>query len=129
MNNLFEKASRSRLRFDTTKGQITVEDLWVLSLPHIDEVAKSLQKKIREEASEQSFISQRSSGNEDLETKFEIVKYVISVRLKETEDKKVRAEKEQYLRMLKDLKNDKKIKELESLSLEDIDKKIAELEK
>jgi hypothetical protein len=45
MSNLFERATRLKLRFSTNKNEITVEDLWELPLQSktgfdLDNVAK-----------------------------------------------------------------------------------------
>ena len=48
--NLFEMATRSKLRFPSTKGELSVEDLWDLSDKDLDVVYKNLklnlQKKV-----------------------------------------------------------------------------------
>lgn len=92
MDLLFIKASRQKLRFKSAVGSITVEDLWDLSLPALDSIAKSLNKEIKL-AEEESFIKTKTKANDALETGFEVVKYVIGVKLEEAEAKKTAAEK------------------------------------
>jgi len=92
MNELFIKASRLALRFKSSVGSITTEDLWNLSLLALDGIAKTLNKEIKL-AEEESFIKTRTKANDVLETAFEVVKYIISVKLEEAEAKKLAAEK------------------------------------
>ena len=52
LTNVFERAAMNKYRFPY-KGQISVEDLWDLSLPGLDSVFKQLNKlkKVNEEES------------------------------------------------------------------------------
>ena len=47
--SIFEKASRLQLRFASTKGSLSVEDLWGLSLESLDTLAKAVNKQIKAE--------------------------------------------------------------------------------
>lgn len=65
MNN-FEKATRLRLRFETSRGNLNVEDLWRLPLAELDKLAIALNKQLKE-SSEESFIKAKSKDNKLLE--------------------------------------------------------------
>ncbi len=119
MDNLFELASRKQFRYKLTNGTINTEDLWELSLESLDKLAKGLNKEIKE-SSEESFIKTRTNTNKVLEAKFELVKYVISVKLKEAEDKELKAEKEAKKAKLLELIGRKEIQALESKSVEEL---------
>lgn len=90
---MFAFATRKKFRFDTCKGQVTVEDLWDLPLtatngrPNLDDIAKELYKKMKDE-SEMSFVKPTSQVNKEfniIKAKFDIVKYIIDVKLAEAE--------------------------------------------
>lgn len=90
---MFAFATRKKFRFDTYKGQVTVEDLWDLPLtatngrPNLDDIAKELYKKMKDE-NEMSFVKPTSQVNKEfniIKTKFDIVKYIIDVKLAEAE--------------------------------------------
>jgi hypothetical protein len=109
----FEKASKMKYRFTTRKGNLTTEDLWDLPLTSnsgvsLDDLAKALNKEIKENA-EESFVLTKTTSNKDLETKFSIVKRVIEVRLEEIETRKTaaarKAKKEQLLQLIYDKEN------------------------
>ena len=123
----FEKASRLKLRFSTNKGELSVEDLWDLSLESLDTIAKAVNKKLKDE-SEESFIGKKSSNNAVLELKMDILKEVIEVKLKEKEAKASRVIKSAKLAQLKELANNKANEQLSGMSLEEINKLILELE-
>lgn len=126
MENLFEVASRNKIRFNTNKGQISVEDLWDLSLTDLDKVAKAVSKALKEDT-EESFIKPATRVNTELTTKLELVKHVISVRLGEQEARKKAAEKASQIAVLEDLLMRKQLEQLESLDAESIKKQLAEL--
>lgn len=90
---MFAFATRKKFRFDTYKGQVTVEDLWDLPLtatngrPNLDDIAKELYKKMKDE-NEMSFVKPTSQVNKEfniIKAKFDIVKYIIDVKLAEAE--------------------------------------------
>ncbi len=125
MENLFLTASRKKTRFETGKGYASVEDLWDFNLESLNTIAIAVNKKLKEEKDE-SFIKTRSKSNTELELKLEILKYIIGVKLEEADEKKVKAEKLAQAATLRDLIATKKLEATASLSIEDLEKKLAE---
>jgi hypothetical protein len=124
---IFEKASRLKLRFESTKGLLDTEELWGLKLTDLDTLAKGVNKKLKEE-SEESFISTKTTNNTKLQLQLDILKRVIEVKMKEADDAKTKAERSEELQVLKQLLTDKKLAEMQNLSSEEIAKRIAELQ-
>jgi len=126
---MFEKASRLKLRFESGKGLITIEDLWDLPLTtpvrgsSLDTIAKSISKQVKDSA-EESFVTKTSSKNQELELKFEIVKHIIKVRLNEQEQKEnaliLKTKKEKIASLIAK----KEDAELENLSIDELKKLI-----
>ena len=124
---MFEQATRQKYRFKTDVGLVTVEDLWDLSLPGLDKMAKALRKELQE-VQEESFLDTKPRSK-SVETKFELVKYVIQVKLKEKEDalnvKAKKERKEKILEILAEKQNEalaqktpeELLKELEELGV------------
>lgn len=88
--SMFEQASRLKIRFETTRGQVSAEDLWDLPLtsgtskPNLDDIAKGIHRELRNSAETESFVTPASgSGNDELQLKFDVVKHVIDVRVAE----------------------------------------------
>lgn len=127
--NLFEYASRRKLRFNIGKGNISTEDLWDLNLDSLNNLAKSLNKKIKEAEGEEDYIRKpsKSSVDNDIQVSFELVKHVINVKLDERDKRLARAEKEEKRRKLTEALERAENKELEGKSVEDIKKMIEEL--
>lgn len=109
MENMFERATRGKVRYETPKGYLSVEDLWDLPLTsrtnkaNLDDIARGLNKQLKE-TDEESFVVKRRSENEEVRLKFDIVKYIIDVRLQENEeaDKKaaIKQKKERLLTII-----------------------------
>lgn len=126
LTNLFEKASKMKLRFSTTKGILSTEDLWDLSLESLDKIAKNLYKQIKE-SEEISFISEKSSEDTLASMKLEIVKFVITFKMDEAKEKKLRAEKLALKKRIADEIAKKKDNKISEMSIEELEKVYNEL--
>lgn len=102
---MFEKATRTKLRFDTSRGLISVEDLWDLPLTsgvgklNLDDLARGLDAEIKQGAGI-SFVTEASTVSEKLKLKFDLVLHVITVKLAENKAAlavRANAEKKQQL--------------------------------
>lgn len=83
---MFEKAARRKLRFETAKGLLSVEDLWDLPLTgkgvNLDAIAVALYAQLKNDLGV-SFVNKTVSANDDVQLKFDIVKHIIDVRVEE----------------------------------------------
>lgn len=125
--SIFEKASKAKLRFSTSRGQLSTEDLWDLSLESLDQIAVAIDKAL-ETAGKKSFIGKRDTTNTALELQLEILKHIIEVKLAEKDAKAKRVERNAQLAQLKELAASKSNEALQGKSLEEINKMIAELQ-
>ena len=124
--NLFEIATRNNYQFPF-RGMINVIDLWDLPLTDLDSVFKTLNAEIKR-SEEESLLNTKSTEDEEISNKIDIVKYIVSVKLDEKkarEDDKKNAEMRQRLLEIKAKREDAA---LENLSDEELDKALAELE-
>jgi hypothetical protein len=87
---MFEKASRLKIRFDSPKGPLEIEDLWDLPLrsdtgkANLDDIARALNKILKSQEDE-SFVTTSKPVDNVLQLKFDIVKHVIVTRLAEND--------------------------------------------
>lgn len=99
MTNIFEYATKVKLRFPF-KGQLSVEDLWDLSVNNLDTIFKSLNAEVKQ-VQEESLLNIKTKENKELEVKIEIVKHIVEFKLKEATDKlKVKEKKEQKQKIM-----------------------------
>ena len=94
---MFERASKEAVRFDSSKGELSTEDLWNLPLTSqrgisLDSIAKVIYKKLKEGA-EISFVDEKSDADSELELKMSIVKYIIEFKKDEAKSRKSAANK------------------------------------
>lgn len=90
--NIFEQASRQKFRFATTRGNISTEDLWDLSLEDLDTIAKNLNKLVKA-STEESFIKKTNAGNKKATIQLEVVVSIINTKLEEQESRKLATER------------------------------------
>jgi hypothetical protein len=125
--NAFILASKKKLRFASTRGPLAVEDLWDLDLPALDTIAVALDDKVQK-SGRKSFIGRRDKSTADEELRFEIVKLVIDTKIEEAEKAKTAASRRSEREFLKGLIEQKRTKELESLDLPEIQKRLDALD-
>jgi hypothetical protein len=121
--NIFEQATRSKLRFDTRIGQLSAENLWELPLSSdrnklsLDEIAIELNRALK--GTEESFVS---SPKKDavLQLKFDIVKHIIDTRVQEKEAKTAEVQRNSQIQKIDQLIEAKQGEKLANLSVEEL---------
>lgn len=95
---MYKKAAQNRLRFDSDRGLLTVEDLFDLPLlssngPCLDDVAKGINKELKE-SSEESFVkTAQNPKTAKLQLMLDIVKDVIQTKIAEDEAEEAKVAK------------------------------------
>ena len=126
MERMFEIATREKMRFPF-KGVISVEELWDLDVKSLDAIFKTLSSQLKE-SKEESLLDVKSKQDCELENKIEIIKYIVSVKLEESIQRALAKEKKEQKQKLLEILSEKENESLMNMSLEEIKKKIAELE-
>lgn len=129
---MFEKASRLRLRFETTKGTLAVEDLWKLPLTSqrgasLENLARLYSRQLKEMGEEQFVAKKYNPGEVITKLKFEIVKHIIDVIQTENEKARQKAANTKELQELKEIVASRQYDAIKSAPLEDLQKRIKEL--
>ena len=131
---LFEYATRNKLRFASTRGELTAEQLWDVPLRskngddfNLNSIAKAASKAWKD-LSEESFVeSAKTPEHTRREMALEVIKHVIEAKLSEESIAEKSAanklEKEKLLKILAE-KQDGKLSEL---SEKELQKRIAAL--
>jgi hypothetical protein len=118
---MFEKASKLKLRFQTSKGILTVEDLWDLTLPQLNKIAKDLNSEIKKD-SEEDFLNDRSEVDTILQLRFSIVRHIMEVKKVEVRTSQESAMNKEHNQSILRLIAEKEAEELKSLSAEELRK-------
>ena len=133
MDNLFLQATREKFRFESPKGDLSVEQLWDLPLTSrtgfdLDTVAKAVNSDLKG-ANEESFVNTTNNpAVSRLQAKLEVVKAIIEVKLAQAEAMKKHAEKAAERQRLMEVLHSKKGQELQGLSVEEIERRLSQLE-
>ena len=133
MDNLFLQATREKFRFQSGKGELSVEQLWDMPLTSrtgfdLDTVAKAVNSDLKG-ANEESFVNTTNNpAVSRLQNKLEVVKAIIEIKLAEAEAAKKRAEKAAERQRLMEVLHSKKDQELQGLSVEEIERRLSQLD-
>ena len=125
-DTMFEIATRAKLRFPF-KGLVSVEDLWDLNVESLDSIFKQLNAQVKR-AGEESLLHKKSTEDEALEVQVELIKYIVSVKLDEENQRLLAKSKKEQRQRLLALRAEKQDADLRGKSIEEIDAMLAELE-
>lgn len=123
--NIFEQATRKKLRFKAPNGQIATEDLWGLSLDGLNTIGMALRKELRD--SEDSLIATVKT-DETAQLRFDIVKHIIDVKIAERDAKAEAAAKLERKKLLLEALEGKQTERLQKMTEDEIRKELATLD-
>ena len=130
--DIFKQATKLKLRFSSVRGDLTIEDLWDLPLTSksnlsLDGVGKPIQKALRESDEDSLVAVPTTSKNELNSLRLAVIKEIISVKQEENLIKQNQAAIESQKALLKQALASKKVDEINSLSVEEIEKRLASM--
>lgn len=125
-NEMFVTATRNKFRFPF-RGQISVEDLWDLSVENLDSVYKTLNSQVKK-AKEESLLNTKSREDEIIEMQIEIVKYIVSVKQNEAAKKVAAKEKKARKQRILEVLAAKEDADLQNKSPEELQAMLSELD-
>lgn len=125
--NIFEYATRNMLRFVYGPNQYDVEDLWRLPIGTVDKIYGSLIEQ-QNKSPRASLLENKTKNDEKLEVQIAICKFIVEDKLREQEKKENAMKKKEEKQYLLELIQAKKNEALASLSVEELENKLKELE-
>lgn len=118
--NIFEQATRQKIRFESVLGLLCVEDLWDLPLTslnskraNLDDIARSLDFQLKSRPSI-SFVNAASEVNAKTQLAFDVVLHIINVKIAEVkvaEQARQNREKKQKIMAIIEQKSDMRLAE------------------
>lgn len=130
--NIFEYTTRNKLRFASTKGELTIEQLWDVPLRSADgfnlnAVAKAANEAVKA-VNEENFVeSTRTTAHVRVETVLEVVKHVINAKLADEAAAKKRVDNRLKREKLLTALAEKQDGKLSEMSERELKRQIAEL--
>ena len=117
----FKQASKEKLRIQTNKGLLSVEQLWDLSLSDLDILAVSLENEYKE-SGKKSFLSKSSSKDKTTKLKFDVVLEVLNTKFEESEAAKEAKENKEHNQKIFQLIEEKQGEALKGKSIKELEK-------
>lgn len=115
----YKEASRLGLRINTNKGALSVEQLWSLTLPQLDELAVSLEENVEKSATK-TYLKKRTNKNKLAQLSFDIVLDILQTKMAEAEELQSAAEIKKHNDKILTLIAEKQEADLKNLSAEEL---------
>jgi hypothetical protein len=130
--NIFEYATRNKLRFISSRGELTTEQLWDVPLRssdgfNLNAVAKAANDAVKLTNEENFVEATRTVAHSRIETGLDVVKHVIGVKLADEAAVKKRTENKIKREKLLTVLAEKQDGKLSEMSERELKKQIAEL--
>ena len=125
MDNIFETASRLKLRFSGVRGNLSVEDLWDLSFQQLDDMYASLDEVAQKDGVKHLLAEPRKDDGATL--RMALIERVFTVKTEERRVQVQRAEDHAALSRLMDIKAQNQNAAEKALEPEALDAMIAEI--
>lgn len=116
----FKKACQQKLRFSTTKGLLSTEQLFDLSLSELDKLAVLLEDSY-EESKGKSFLTKRTVKDAAIKLQFDVVLDVLQTKVVEQEAETERRETKEHNQKILALMVEKKDEELKGKSFKQLE--------
>jgi uncharacterized protein YaaW (UPF0174 family) len=126
---MYKNATKLKLRFSSTKGNLTVEQLWDLPLnsqtkANLNDVARGVSQSI---TTVEDFVGGTSNDNSIAELKLDILKDIITDKKQELADKANKAKNETEIAKLEEILEHKEDVSLTKMSKKEIKAAIEKL--
>lgn len=129
---MFEKATKQKLRFESTVGVLTTEDLWDLPLTsvrgaNLNDVAKRANQALKA-FDEDDFVGiSTKPGKEVAQLRLDVVLHVIKVKQAEAEAKRSAKARQDEIAQLEALIAEKNTQKLTEAPVEELQARLAQL--
>jgi hypothetical protein len=133
IDSLFLAATRNKLRFPSTRGDLVVEQLWDIPLTSksgfsVNDIAVAVNRELKSLQDESFVDTSINPRRDELFLSLEILKEVIRIRQDEAKQRTASAARESLRRQIRDAIATKQQEELTSGSVEELQARLRELD-
>ena len=118
--DIFKKAAQQKLRFSTSRGTLTAEQLFDLPLTELDKLAVELESSY-EESKGKSFLKKRTTKDVTIKLQFDIVLDVLQTKVGEAEAAQELKDTKEHNQKILTLISEKKDGELKGKSIKQLE--------
>lgn len=132
--NIFEIATNKHIRFTTSRGDVTTEDLWDIPLSSIDgfnldAIALDLYTAVNKTAAHKSFVAKTSSPADIItQLKFDVVQHIIDSKIERANRVQLRKLRNDKRNQIANIIADKKDDKLKGTSLAKLEAMLDDLD-
>lgn len=120
---MFKKATQLKLRYQTSVGLVSTEQLWDLSQIQLSNAIKAVKKVLKKtDDDELSFLEDAKVIDVENQLRFDILKEVYITKKKESEELRNAAETKAHNQKILSLIAEKQEGKLKEMSIEDLEK-------
>ena len=120
---MYKEAVRQKLRINTPKGNLGIEQLWDLSVTELDQIAVALDEQWKE-SGKKSYLKVKSAKDKKIKLMRDIVVDILETKVEEQENAASAQEKKAHNQKIEALIQKKKDESLENLSIEELEKQL-----
>lgn len=117
---MYKELIRQKTRFSTTRGVLTLEQLWELPIEELDKLALELEKQYNE-SSKKSFVVKKSTKDKTLKMKFDVVLDVLTTLVEERDAAQEKEENKKHNEKILALMAEKQEDALKTKSLKELE--------
>lgn len=119
---MFKEASKLKLRFSTSKGSLSVEQLWELTQTELATCIKNVKKSLKKGDTEDdlSFLDSTTTVDTTEQLRFDILKEVYLTKKSESEALRNAKEIKEHNQKIMELISSKKESELQNKSVDEL---------
>ena len=128
---MYKKAAKLKLRFNSSKGLLTVEQLFDLTMPELSSLIKKVNTDLKKEArvdDDLAFLEGKDETESLNSLKFDILKDVYLTKKQEREEAATDQEKKATRQKIAEIIAKKKDEALENLSIEGLERRLKDVE-
>ena len=128
---MYKKAAKLKLRFNSSKGLLTVEQLFDLTMPELSSLIKKVNTDLKKEVrvdDDLAFLEGKDETESLNSLKFDILKDVYLTKKQEREEAATDQEKKATRQKIAEIIAKKKDEALENLSIEELERRLKDVE-
>jgi hypothetical protein len=120
--SIYKEAAKIGLRFQTTQGVLTTEQLFTLSLSKLATAVKAVKKQLQNDSNddELSFLDETKVVDKEKQLQFEILKDVYLTKKEELDNQKTEAQRKENNQYILGLIKNKQDQELANKSIDEL---------
>jgi hypothetical protein len=129
---VFEQAVRKKYRFPSPQGELSTEEIFDLPLTssnnraNLDDIARSLNKQLKS-GNDVSFVNPDKKSDPEIQAKFDLIMYVIKLRIAENEAALKQKENAAKRQKILAIMSDREDESLRNMPLDELKKLIESL--